>query len=166
MLAVAGSLNTEMYGLGVRPLIPAEAIATKAKDRWPTGIEDGPEIWRRTIYLFRKRSVRMPLMDVFDAPDENMTCGRRILTTVPTQALALLNDDQIRRQASIFAARVEKEAPDTREAQVERAYRLALGRVPYASERQAVEKFLNTEGNSLTDLCHTLLTLNEFIYVE
>ena len=166
MLAVAGSLNPEMYGPGVRPVIPPEAIATKAKDRWPSGLEDGPDQWRRTVYLFRKRSVRIPLMDVFDSPDENQTCGRRVLTTVPTQALALLNDEQVRRQAGLFAARIEKDAPDSREAQIDRAYRLALGRVPYKSECDAVGKFLDAEGNSLVDLCHTLLTLNEFIYVE
>jgi mono/diheme cytochrome c family protein len=137
ILAVAGSLNLEMYGPGVRPVIPAEAIATKAKDRWPRGLVEGPENWRRTIYLFRKRSVTIPMMEVFDAPDENMTCGRRVQTTVPTQALALLNDQAVRRQAEIFAERVKKDAPDSSTDPVERAYRLALGRYPFASERLA-----------------------------
>jgi hypothetical protein len=116
--------------------------------------------------MFRKRSVRMPLMDVFDSPDDNMTCGRRILTTVPTQALALLNDTAVRRQAELFAARVEKDAPDSQPAQIERAYLLALGRPPRESERATASSFLAGEETSLVDLCHTLLTLNEFIYVE
>jgi hypothetical protein len=166
ILAVAGSLNLEMYGPGVRPVIPPEAIATKAKDRWPRDLVDGPDQWRRTIYLFRKRSVTIPLMEVFDAPDENMTCGRRVLTTVPTQALALLNDAQIRRQAEIFAERVTKEAPEAGDLQIERAYRLALGRFPKESEQKAASEFLAADETSLVDLCHTLLTLNEFFYVE
>jgi hypothetical protein len=109
------------------------------------------------------------MMDVFDAPDETMTCGRRILTTVPTQALALLNDTAVRRQAGLFAERVTKEAPDSAEVQIDRAYRLALGRHPGENERRAALKFLSqgAEGEKpLVDLCHTLLTLNEFIYVE
>ncbi len=173
ILSVAGSLNPEMYGAGVKSYIPAEAVATKAKERWPGNIEDGPSQWRRTVYLFRKRSVRLPMMDVFDAPDETMTCGRRILTTVPTQALALLNDGAVRRQAELFAARVQQEAPNSVAAQVDRAYRLALGRLPRESERTAALDFLAqgaAEGEKdeqpLVDFCHTLLSLNEFIYVE
>ncbi len=166
ILAVAGSLNPKMYGPGVRPVIPPEAISTKAKDRWPTGIQDGPEIWVRSVYLFRKRSVRMPFFDVFDSPDELTSCGRRITTTVPTQALELLNDQQVRTQAELFAARVQRESAADVVAQIRRAYRLALARSPDASELELAENFLAAGDGALTDFCHTLLMLNEFMYIE
>ena len=167
VLAVAGSLDLAMYGEGVRPAIPEEAVSTRALQRWPKDIVDGPDQWRRTIYLMRKRSVKMPFIDVFDGPDENLTCGRRVPTTVPTQALALLNDTAIRRQARLFAERVREEAGQAGiTAEVDRAYLLALGRLPTEAEKDAATAFITDNGLPLTDFCHTLLTLNEFVYVD
>ena len=58
-----------MYGPAFRPRIPAEAISTRSKDAYPTDIQEGPEIWRRSVYAFIKRSVPNPFAEMFDAPD-------------------------------------------------------------------------------------------------
>ncbi len=175
MLAVSGQLNRKMFGPPFRPIIPKEAMATRSKDEYPANLQDGPELWRRSVYAFSKRSVPNPLLEVFDSPDSSSSCGRRNVTTVPTQALTLLNNEQVRKSAVQFAQRVITDAGLNPEAQIERAYRLALARTPTADERVRALQFLAAASDSrgdalpvegLTDLCHVLFTLNEFIYVD
>ena len=175
ILAVSGQLNRKMFGPPFRPIIPKEAIATRSKDEYPTSIQEGPEIWRRSVYAFVKRSVPNPVMEVFDAPDSSSSCGRRNVTTVPTQALTLMNSQLVRKAAVQFAQRVITEAGTEPAAQIERAYRLALGRGPSVAEKARANEFLQQAPDAggaalpvegLTDLCHVLFTLNEFIYVD
>ena len=68
-----------------------------ARIAYPADVADGPGTWRRSVYAFTKRSVSNPFAEVFDAPDLTAACGRRNATTVPTQALALLNDPFVSR---------------------------------------------------------------------
>src|ERR1051325_11986257 len=93
VLAVSGSLNEQMFGPAVKAPIPSEAIqARNMKDPYPKNLKDTPATHRRSIYLFHKRVVQHPLMQAFDGPDAQASCGRRENTTVAPQALALLND--------------------------------------------------------------------------
>lgn len=175
VLAVSGKLNRKMFGPPFRLIIPKEAMATRSRSPYPTDLKETTETSRRSIYAFVKRSVRNPMMEVFDSPDPSSSCGRRNTTTVPTQALTLLNDDFIRQSAVQFAQRVIAEVGLQPEAQLRRAYLLALGRAPSRTEIESGLRFLagasdaNPETipvNGLTDLCHVLFTLNEFVYVE
>ncbi len=68
--------------------------------------EDGPKVWRRSVYVYRKRGLPYPLLDIFDLPNQNISCGARNVSTVPTQALTLMNDDFVLQQAQLFANRV------------------------------------------------------------
>lgn len=169
VLSVSGSLNDTMYGPAVRPFIPADAIVTRTADQWPKNIVDGPDLWRRSIYLFVKRSVRLPMMETFDVPDPNTACGRRGDTTLPTQSLTLMNDAFILNQVRLFARRVMEAAGPNPQARISTAYRLALSRPPSEQEKRSGERFLQAAANpdeGLTDLCHVLFTLNEFSYVD
>ncbi len=168
ILAVSGRLNGVMYGPPFRPRIPAEAIATRSKDAYPADIQDGPPLWRRSVYAFNKRSIPNPLAEVFDAPETTSTCGRRNTTAVPTQSLALLNDAFVRDRARDFARRVLAEAGSSSTGRISRAYELALGRLPRDLERDAALTFLAGDGglDAMTDFCHVLFTLNEFLYVD
>ena len=182
MLHVAGNLNTTMFGPAVKIPLPPEVIETGSVARWPKKIEDGPLTWRRSVYLFQKRSVRIPMFESFDAPDMMSSVGHRIPTTVPPQALALMNSAPARDQARRFADRVTKEAGDTR-ARVHRAFYLALSRPPSADELARSLAFIERQtsgyqssvsggaaghpaGLALLDFCQVLLNLNEFIYIE
>jgi hypothetical protein len=132
---------------------------------------EGRETWRRSVYVFAKRSIRLPLLEVFDAPDWNTSCARRVPTTAPTQALALMNDGFVREQAGRLAARVTAESPPEASARIAHAYLLALERQPSRSELEAGLKFLGSNATddkaaALTDFCHVLFTLNEFLYVD
>lgn len=184
MLSVSGTLNTTMYGPSVRPPIVAEAmLARNLKDPYPSKIEDGPAVRRRSIYLFHKRVVPYPLLQAFDKPDAQQSCGRRDNTTVAPQSLALLNDPFVRRVALNFAERLLKETDGEPESCVELGYQLSLARSPSNSERDAAVAFVQTQiqerkkripqppmeqvrRESLADLCQMLFSLNEFVYVD
>ena len=97
MLAVSGELNPKMGGPGVLAPIEKEVedlIFTEAEvvDLWPED-PDPAEHLRRSLYLFRKRNVRYPMLDAFDSPDAQFPCPRRETSTHALQALNLLNSE-------------------------------------------------------------------------
>jgi len=131
--------------------------------------------------MFHKRVVQQPLMQAFDGPDAQASCGRRENTTVAPQALALLNDKFVRARSLDFAQRVEKEVGTEPEAQVRLAWRLALGREPSTAELKSGTAFLNaqlqqrstrdlakpeTQQLTLANFCQAIFAMNEFIYVD
>ena len=96
-----------MYGPAFKPPIPADAmVARNLKDPYPKDVPDGPAVHRRSVYLFHKRVIPYPLFQAFDAPDAQQCTGRRNVTTVAPQALALLNDPFVRARAGDFADRL------------------------------------------------------------
>ena len=184
MLGVAGSLDTRMYGPSFRPPIAPEAMqARNVRPPYPRDAKDTPETRRRSVYMFHKRVVQYPLMQAFDAPDAQVSCGQRMNTTVAPQALALLNDPFVRLRAEEFADRLKTEAGARPEAQVRLGFRLALAREPDSEELAAATAFVERQvldrtgrGDSrspeearrlaLADFCQSLFGLNEFIYVD
>ena len=141
MLAASGELNRQMYGPSMFPAIPAAALA---------GSSDPGKIWppfderaaaRRTIYAFVKRSLIVPLLEVLDFCDTARSAARRGNSSVPTQALTLLNGDFVNLQARHLADRLEREAGPATVAQIERAYQLSLCRSPRDGERSALWRF-------------------------
>src|SRR5258706_3140663 len=100
-----------MFGLASRaPVAPEPFQARNMKDPSPKDLKDTPATRRRSVYMFHKRVVQQPIMQAFDGPDAQASCGRRENTTVAPQALALLNDKFVRARAMDFARRVEKDA--------------------------------------------------------
>jgi hypothetical protein len=191
MLAVSGLLNPRASGPSVFPEFPAEL--SNPRGGWRVSA-DGRERNRRSIYVFAKRNQRYPLFSLFDSPDGNETCSRRNLTTTAPQALMLLNGKLTLDLARAFAGRLLREGKADPARLVDRAYRLALGRAADAEEILAAQQFLTRQadlvrqrlkehkavaqpvaapdgteaafGATLVDLCHVLLNVNEFIYVD
>jgi hypothetical protein len=163
IMSVSGALDRKVGGPPVFPHIPNEILASMAGGIWKKE-QDGPQSWRRSVYVYRKRGLVFPMFEVFDLPDQNTTCGRRNVSTVPTQALALLNNDFVLRQAKLFADRVKEGAGDDPARQIDLAYRIALSRPPSAEEAALGAEFLRKR--ELADLTHVLLNLNEFLYVR
>ena len=184
MLSVSGTLNLEPFGPAFKPPIPAEAIvARNTKDPYPQDARDTAATRRRTVYMFHKRVVQHPLMQVFDGPNATVSCGRRSSTTVAPQALALLNDPLLRDWATDFARRLRAEAGGKPEKQVRRGFQLALSRTPSEVELTESVKFLEAQlrgraardkalageelrVEALADFCQTLFSTNEFVYVD
>jgi hypothetical protein len=180
ILSISGTLNPQMFGPAVKVPIPAEAIqARNMKDPYPKDLKDTPATHRRSIYIFHKRVVQAPLMQAFDGPDAQASCGRRENTTVAPQALALLNDPFLRARASDFARKLRGEAGKELEPQISSAWKIALGRPPSAGELKTSAAFIRgrlqqrsdeqsskNEHLALTDFCQAIFALNEFIYVD
>jgi hypothetical protein len=163
ILAVAGSLDKTIGGPPVHPPVdPTLRADTFQGMNWPDA-KDTPDTWRRSVYVKVKRSLLLPQLEVFDCPEITFAVAKRNVTTTPLQALHLLNDPVVRRQGQRFAKRLEAEVPGSPAGQVERAWRLALGRRPSAKERATAVEFLRNR--PLADLCHALFNLNEFVYV-
>jgi hypothetical protein len=163
-LAVAGTLNLKMGGVGVIPAMTKEELrAARMPELWPVH-PDPAEHNRRSIYLQMKRSLTLPLLQIFDAPDSASSCARRERSTVAPQALAMMNSEFTTAQAARFAARVKQQAGEDAEAAVEAAWRIALSRAPSAAERKTAVAYL--ERNSMERLCLMVLNLSEFLYVD
>jgi hypothetical protein len=155
-----------MYGPSVFPPLPAD-LADFARYGRTGGLmwepnEDESQNRRRSIYIFQRRSLPLPMMAAFDALPFSESCDRRSSTTTPLQALALMNGDLIQEESVHMAARVSREAGEDRGAQVDRAFELALSREPRSEERERLVQ----SGLALDAICRVLLNSNEFLYVE
>jgi mono/diheme cytochrome c family protein len=179
VLAVSGKLNPEMFGPGIYPRIDPDVINTGSRPRWPLDAKDDHSTWRRSVYVFVKRSVLLPLIEVFDCPATVVSGPTRAVSTVSPQALALMNNEFVLQQAGFFAERVAKEAGADRRSQVIRAFEIALNRPPNAKEIEWALSFLKSqaegyarrkdekpEAAALRDFCHAIINLNEFVYVD
>jgi hypothetical protein len=173
-LASTGALNLKMGGPPIVPaLSPEESrnLTQRPDDAWiVTG--DTAEHNRRSLYLLQKRTFRMSMMEVFDAPESLLTCPRRDSSTTAPQSLALLNGAFAMTQANLLADRLAKQYTQP-EALIRAAWRRTLSRNPSASELRAGEEFLSAQtGNSgsreaaVRELVRGLLNLNEFLYVD
>ena len=123
-----------------------------------------PGLNRRTLYRSWTRGGRSGLLDAFDCPDPSTTAPRRAVTTTPLQALALLNNALVLHLADAFADRLKREAGDDLGAQVDRAYRLAFGRLPEPAERLRAIELAERFGAST--LARALFNSNEFLHVD
>jgi hypothetical protein len=174
MLAVSGRLNLKMGGPSIYPPIAKEVLAGQSVPGagWKTSSPE--ESARRSVYVHVKRSLQVPILAQFDQADTDASCPVRFTTTVPTQALGVLNGEFSNEQAALFAHRLRREAPGSLEAQVRRAIRLTTGRVPSAQEvkvevafvRQLQERNQIAEPEALRFWCLMMLNANEFIYLD
>jgi hypothetical protein len=168
VLSVAGNLNPQMFG----PPVPMQRQGSGEV----VVVADAGGL-RRSVYLQVRRSQPLTFLQVFDQPVLETNCTHRETSTVSSQALTLLNSDFMVRQAEAFARRVLAEGgPDP----AAYALKLAFGR-PAERERGQLLAFLDAQAarhvqggsqpeearrRAVADLCHMLLSANEFAYVD
>jgi hypothetical protein len=160
LLAISGQLNPKLGGPGVFPPIPKE-VFQGAKGWTPN--ENPRDYSRRSLYIFARRNLRFPFLEVFDSPDSNLSCPTRERSTTAPQSLTLLNAQEVLTAAEKTAERVTQEAA-TPEERITLAYRLVLGRAPTKDERALSREFLAR--SPLNELCRALFNLNAFVYAE
>lgn len=133
----------------------------------------------RSVYLPVVRNNVPEMLQVFDAADPSLIVGKRDVTTVPTQALYLLNNTLVMKQAELLAGRVLEPKGLAPADRIDKAYRLALGRLPSDREKADVTQYLTdyqkslqeagTKGNiqlaTWASFCQTLFASGEFRYV-
>jgi hypothetical protein len=120
------------------------------------------------MYLIYKRNLRLPFMEVFDAPDTLLSCARREQSTHAPQALELLNGQTSNALAAAFAERLLKERATPAE-RIAYAWRLAAGRLPTASEKALAMKFLAGAPDDparVKEFALAVFNLNAFLYVN
>jgi hypothetical protein len=164
MLAASGRLNSEKGGLSV--IVPIEAELVKllyTPAQWRVG-SDPRQFDRRSIYLFQKRNLRLPFLEVFDSPDRLLSCARREESTHAPQALELMNGDFSNAMAQALAARVAREVGTSHQKQIDRLFELTLGRTPDHTERSAALGYL--KDGPLSEAALAVFLTNDFLYVR
>lgn len=177
---VAGTLDTKSFGQPFVPKLSPEELQgmydleNKLELKWPVT----PEQNRRAIYILNRRSFRFPFFEAFDPPNTATSCPSRQTTTVPAQALTLLNNRIVGEQARAMAGRLSLGAGN-RESFVQRAWLLAYSRAANEGElRLALEFIARAEAahlNSgatdartaaLVEFCIGVMNTTEFIYTN
>ena len=165
IFAVAGTLDMTRGGPPVQPFIDPALFQGSSKRTWNGKADEDRSTWRRSLYVFNKRSIRYPLFESFDQPDMITSCARRNSSTTAPQALLLMNNSLVRMQAAEFAARLRREA-DNDAARIRRAFELAFARTPEPKEMDEAAGFLARGGApALAEFCQTLFNTNEFAYL-
>ena len=190
MLHVAGELNLEMHGPGVRPALPAGVSERYA---WQPD-EDAGQRNRRSVYVLAKRNMRYPLFEAFDQPDLHQSCARRAVTVTAPQALAMLNSELTLELGRRWAERLVADHPRP-QTLIRAAYRTAFSREATQHELALAEEFLREQTQLIdgearqddaqdqseldvstpagglnvevvADFCHAVFNSNEFITVD
>jgi len=173
VLSASGDLNLDAGGPAFFPPVPQSVISgAPIRGKWALTTDD-PSTWKRSIYASVKRNLKYPMFEVFDQPNASLSCERRDVTTVPTQALTLFNNETYLQQAEHLAARVQKEAGSDQAAEIKLLYRIAFSRDARDKEVQQALEFLKNRGadqsaalTPLAELAHVVLNSNEFVYIN
>jgi hypothetical protein len=167
------------------PELPRAVLEGQSRpgDGW--GKSDERQQARRSVYIFVKRVLAVPELELLDAPNTAESCEQRRVSTTAPQALTFLNGEFVHRQARHFAERLRHEAGDDPEAQVRRAFEVALCRPARPEEARAALDFLarqrrqieaeagpgkadagDARRRALEAFCLVVLNTNEFVYVN
>jgi hypothetical protein len=134
-LAVSGLLVSRVGGPSVMPYQPQGLWAELAGGAFEEYKQDhGENLYRRSLYTYRKRTVPHPTLATFDAPSWEICQVKRSLTNTPLQSLALLNDVTYVEAARKFAERTLREGGHDDREQMTFAFRSATGRRPDSHE--------------------------------
>jgi hypothetical protein len=177
LLAVSGRLDTTMFG----PSVPVY-LTSFMEGRGRPG-QSGPldGAGRRSVYVNIRRNFLDPMFLAFDMPVPFSTMGRRNVSNVTAQALTLMNDPLVVAQARQWAHNALATPGQTDGARLDQLYLTALARRPTDLEARACLAFLATQKKTRSglrgsvqdaemlawsDLCHVLVNMKEFIFVD
>jgi len=173
ILAVNGTLNLKMFGPSIYPEIPKEVLAGESRPGYGWSNSSPEEAARRSIYIHRKRSLRVPILEALDAPESDKSCPVRFVTVQPTQALTMMNSAFLNGEAENLASRIRKDAGDDPSQEVAYGLRLALCREPNRAEVERGMKLVQTlrgdgASSELAMKYFSLMVynLNEFVCVD
>jgi hypothetical protein len=179
LIALSGKLDRRQFG-------PAAAVDAREDGLVMSAAEAGG--WRRSIYVLKRRTERLTILDNFDRPRMSPNCISRPTSNVSTQALHLLNNRMIHELSRALALRLVDEAGPSAEARIERLFMLTLGRGPSAEEQSLALATLTNlrdrwdrEENSrhdspdaeiqndvraLANVSHALINSAAFLYID
>lgn len=163
VLQATGQLQLRNGGKPVWPAVSADVLQanpavlddneTKTKGWYPSPEHEQTV---RSIYLIQKRTIRIPWMETFDLPENTVSCARRDVSIVSSQALALLNADWVWKAAQ----RLSQESHDD----LDMVFRSLFSRDPSEQERELARAYLDS-GRNLPELVLVLINANELAFV-
>lgn len=169
-LVLTKQMKFEIGGPPVRPKMPDAVLRTSSRpgNVWPPSPGDSAN--RRAVYIHVKRSIKLPLLANFDSPERDFSCPSRFATTVPTQALTMLNSERMNEFSGMFAARLN----GSLEEQIREAFRLATSREITDGElheltglaKDLKEKHGVSDDRLMSRICLLILNLNETLYLD
>jgi hypothetical protein len=151
VLSISGLMHHKLGGPSVIPPVPQNVLDYNYVYPGYWKAAEGPERYRRAIYMFRKRSMPDPVLSSFDAPNGDAACARRIRSNTPLAALTSLNEPVFVEAANGFAMRLLREAPTSDVDRIEKAYKLATCRSVTAEEKTQLLKFLEQQRKRLAE---------------
>ncbi len=145
-LAVSGLLVPTIGGPGVKPYQPEGLWNEVSLNKGLRFKQDhGENLYRRSMYIYWKRSAPHPGMTIFDAPTREKCTVRRLVTNTPLQALVLMNDPQYLEASRFLAERIMKQGGATEADRLRFAYRTVTGREPSARTQEILQSLLAKE---------------------
>ena len=145
-LSASGLLNSKIGGPSIFSPAPEFIFQPPASYApFPWKEETGSERYRRALYTFRRRSTPYPALQVFDAPNGDFSCVRRMRSNTPLQALVLLNESVFVECAQALALKTLQEGGSTDRERIAYAFRRALSRLPSSDEKAELLSLLRKE---------------------
>jgi mono/diheme cytochrome c family protein len=151
-LAASGLLNPKLGGPSIFSPAPAFLFQPPASYApFPWKEETGPDRYRRALYTFRRRSTPYPVLQVFDAPNGDFACVRRMRSNTPLQALTSLNETIFVECAQALARNTLSNGGPTDADRITYAFRRALARQPTGDERAELLALLSKQRERMAD---------------
>jgi Protein of unknown function (DUF1549)/Protein of unknown function (DUF1553) len=174
-LAVSGLLNDDVGGPSFRPYLPEDVKKLGGAGAFTWTDTEGPEKYRRGLYIFAQRTVPYPAAMTLDQADSSQSCPRRETSNTPLQALTLLNHGIFVECGQALGRRILDEFPSADDrARLARAFHICLARPPGEAELSRLQRLLAdqrgaTRGNesaAWTAVAQVLMNLDEFLTRE
>jgi hypothetical protein len=170
-LAAAGVLNEKIGGPSVFPPQPDGVMAQGQQNR-PWKASDGEDRYRRGLYTYFWRATPHPALTVFDAPDAQSACTRRVNSNTPLQALTLLNDAAYVEMAEALSKPTAAEGGPDPAARLDYAFKVCLAREAAHDEIDILKSLYETERSATGAetawkiVARAMLNLDEFVTRE
>jgi hypothetical protein len=172
-LAASGLLNPAIGGRPVMPPAPAYLFEKPASYApFPWKVDEDESQFRRSVYVFRRRSTPYPFLSTFDVPNGESACIRRSKSNTPLQALMTLNETMSMAAAKALGERMWKEGGSDDASHIAYGFQLCTGRQPSSKETALLVAMLKRhqpkpgEIDSHTLIARVLLNLDETITKE
>ncbi len=145
-LWASGLLDPYMGGEGVKPYQPKglwSALMHPASNTKNYEQDQGKRLYRRSLYVYWKRTCPHPTLTLFDSPSREVSCVRRSRTNTPLQSLGLLNETQRVEMSRVLAQRLLHEGRSDTE-RLDLLFKLLACRKPTDGERSVCAELLTT----------------------
>ena len=150
-LAASGLLTQGVGGPSIFPPVPESVIKQNyvVPDYWYPAEDENR--YRRSLYMFKKRSMPDPVLTSFDAPNADESCTGRIRSNTPLSALTSLNETIFVEASQGLAQRILREGGQSNEERANYGYLLTTGRPANSFERKEITNLIESQNERLSE---------------